>query len=92
MIGAQAAVTARMKKCLLGDHNLRTKADPGFPLRSDVALDKAQSKAVVAAMMAAELSLPALDQWAKDSGEFDGLKERVKKEKLLSPAFFRGNT
>lgn len=67
MIGAQAAVTARMMKGLLGDRYLRIDADPGFPLRGDVALDKAGSKAVEAAMMAAELSMPELDKWRSPS-------------------------
>nr|WP_242690476.1 patatin-like phospholipase family protein [Paracoccus fontiphilus] len=63
MIGAQAQVTSRMMKGLLGDRYLRIDADPNFPLRSDVALDKADGKAVAAAIMAANLSMPELDAW-----------------------------
>jgi hypothetical protein len=63
MIGAQAQVTSRMMKGLLGDRYLRIDADPNFPLRSDVALDKADGKAVAAAVMAANLSMTELDAW-----------------------------
>lgn len=63
MIGAQAQVTARMMAGLLGDRYLRIDADPNFPLRADVALDKADSRAATAAIMAANLSMKELDAW-----------------------------
>ncbi|MBV0891026.1 patatin-like phospholipase family protein [Paracoccus sp. Z118] len=63
MIGAQAQMTARLMEGLLGGRYLRIDADPGFPLRGDVALDKADAKAVEAATMAAGISMPMLDEW-----------------------------
>lgn len=63
MIGAQAELTARLMTGLLGDRYTRIDADPGFPLRNDVALDKADEKAVAAARLAAGMSLPRLDAW-----------------------------
>lgn len=68
MIGAQAAVTARMMSGLLGDRYLRIDADPSFPGRSDVALDKADAKAVAAARAAAGMSIPHLDAWRPLAG------------------------
>jgi patatin-like phospholipase/acyl hydrolase len=67
MIGAQAEVTGRLMSGLLGERYTRIDADPGFPMRSDVALDKADSKAIEAARVAASLSLPALEAWAQAS-------------------------
>ena len=67
MIGAQAEVTSRLMSGLLGERYTRIDADPGFPLRSDVALDKADAKAIAAARMAASLSLPELESWAQVS-------------------------
>lgn len=64
MIGAQAQMTARLMEGFLGERYLRIDADPDFPLRHEVALDKADSRAVEAAMMAAALSMPLLDVWA----------------------------
>lgn len=65
MIGAQAEVTGRLMRGLLGDRYTRIDADPEFPLRQDVALDRADAKAVAAARMAAHLSLPELEAWAQ---------------------------
>lgn len=67
MIGAQAEVTGRLMSGLLGERYTRIDADPNFPLRRDVALDKADEKAIAAARMAAELSLPELEAWAQAS-------------------------
>lgn len=67
MIGAQAEVTSRLMGGLLGDRYTRIDADPDFPLRGDVALDKADDRAVAAARMAASLSLPDLQAWARAS-------------------------
>lgn len=69
MIGAQAQVTARMMKGLLGSRYLRIDADPDFLLRGDVALDKADQRAVEAAMMAADMSMSELDGWAAARAE-----------------------
>lgn len=63
MIGAQAQVTSQLMSSLLGARYTRIDADPGFPLRSDVALDRADAKAVAAASMAASQSLPQLEAW-----------------------------
>lgn len=68
MIGAQAAVTARMMSALLGERYLRIDADPDFPGRSDVALDKADAKAVAAARTAADMSRHHLDAWQPVAG------------------------
>lgn len=69
MIGAQAEVTERLMSGLLGDRYRRIDADPDFPLRGDVALDKADARAIAAASMAARLSLPELEAWARTSLE-----------------------
>jgi hypothetical protein len=65
MIGAQAEVTRRLMSGLLGERYTRIDAHPRFPLRGDVALDRADAKAVAAARMAASLSLPELEAWAR---------------------------
>ena len=67
MIGAQAEVTSRLMKGLLGERYTRIDADPTFPLRGDVALDRADARAIAAARMAASLSLPDLEAWAQAS-------------------------
>ena len=63
MIGPQPAATARMIQGLLGSRYLRIDADLCFPVRSDFTLDKADSKAVAAAILGAELSPLQLDKW-----------------------------
>ena len=67
MIGAQAQVTGQLMSGLLGDRYTRIDADPNFPLRGDVALDRADGRAVAAARMAASLSMPELEAWAQAS-------------------------
>jgi len=67
MIGAQAEMTGRLMSGLLGQRYTRIDADPGFPLRGDVALDRADAKAIAAARMAADISLPELEAWARES-------------------------
>lgn len=69
MIGAQAELTARLMSGLLGDRYTRIDADPGFPLRNDVALDKADAKAIAAAQLAAGMSLPRLAAWLQERAQ-----------------------
>ena len=69
MIGAQAEVTSRLMRGLLGERYTRIDADPTFPLRGDVALDRADARAIAAARMAASLSLGELEAWAQASRE-----------------------
>lgn len=74
MMGAQAEVTRRLMSSLLGERYTRIDADPGFPLRGDVALDRADAKAVAATRMAASLSFPELEAWVR-SGAGSSLRK-----------------
>lgn len=78
MIGAQAQVTARMMKGLLGKRYLRIDADPDFLLRGDVGLDKADARAVDAAIMAADMSMSELDGWAFAAAAAEAPAARLK--------------
>lgn len=65
MIGSQADMTERVARAAMRDLYTRIDADPAFPLRDDVGLDKADVKAVRAASVAAAGSEPLIRAWAE---------------------------
>lgn len=71
MIGSQVDMTERLARGLMGRHYTRIDADPDFPLRGDVALDKADARAIEAATLAAGDSIPHLEKWIESQGLCD---------------------